>query len=83
MDVVTFDFWRSAGFASMSVPVYVAEAAPSHIRGSLVTVNQLFITIGILLSSIIAGAFSKDKENGWRLDSAPSHLKSIGTCINL
>lgn len=57
----------------MSVPVYVAEAAPSHIRGSLVTVNQLFITIGILLSSIIAGAFSKDKENGWRLDSSPSH----------
>lgn len=50
----------------MSVPVYVAEAAPSHIRGSLVTVNQLFITIGILLSSIIAGAFSQDKENGWR-----------------
>ncbi|KAK3105963.1 hypothetical protein FSP39_009749 [Pinctada imbricata] len=50
----------------MSVPVYVAEAAPSHIRGALVTLNQLFITIGILVSSLVAGAFSTDKENGWR-----------------
>ena len=51
----------------MSVPVYVAEAAPAHIRGALVTLNQLFITIGILISSLVAGAFSTDKENGWRL----------------
>ena len=50
----------------MSVPVYVAEAAPAHIRGRLVTVNQLFITIGILVSSITAGLFSVNKENGWR-----------------
>ena len=53
----------------MSVPVYVAEAAPSDIRGRLVTINQLFITIGILVSSIVAGLFSVDKENGWRLDN--------------
>ncbi|XP_048739335.2 proton myo-inositol cotransporter-like isoform X2 [Ostrea edulis] len=70
------------GFASMSVPVYVAEAAPSHIRGSLVTVNQLFITIGILLSSIIAGAFSQDKENGWRymlgIAGVPSVIQFFG-----
>ena len=50
----------------MSVPVYVAEAAPAHIRGRLVTINQLCITIGILTSSIIAGLFSGNKENGWR-----------------
>lgn len=54
------------GFASMSVPVYVAEVAPAHIRGALVTLNQLFITIGIVISSVIAGAFSENKENGWR-----------------
>ena len=50
----------------MSVPVYVAEAAPSDIRGRLVTVNQLFITIGIVISSVVAGLFSVDKERGWR-----------------
>ncbi|KAL8563775.1 hypothetical protein ACOMHN_058290 [Nucella lapillus] len=53
-------------FASMSVPIYVAESAPPAIRGRLVTLNQLFITIGILLSSVIAGAFSEMKETGWR-----------------
>ena len=50
----------------MSVPVYVAEAAPADIRGRLVTVNQLFITIGILVSSVVAGLFSVNKEDGWR-----------------
>ena len=54
------------GFASMSVPVYIAEAAPAQIRGSLVTFNQLFITVGILISSVVAGAFSSDEINGWR-----------------
>ncbi|XP_062570301.1 proton myo-inositol cotransporter-like [Saccostrea cucullata] len=70
------------GFASMSVPVYIAEAAPTNIRGSLVTMNQLFITIGILLSSIVAGAFSTDKENGWRymlgLAAVPSVIQFFG-----
>ncbi|XP_069142461.1 proton myo-inositol cotransporter-like isoform X2 [Argopecten irradians] len=70
------------GFASMSVPVYVAEAAPPTIRGALVTLNQLFITIGILISSVVAGAFSTDKANGWRymlgLAGIPSIIQFIG-----
>ena len=65
-DGCSYSCYLITGFASMSVPVYVAEAAPSDIRGRLVTVNQLFITIGILVSSIVAGLFSVDKENGWR-----------------
>lgn len=70
------------GFASMSVPVYVAEVAPAHIRGALVTLNQLFITIGIVISSVIAGAFSENKENGWRymlgLAGIPSVIQFLG-----
>ena len=62
----------------MSVPVYVAEAAPPDIRGRLVTINQLFITIGILVSSIVAGLFSVDKENGWRYaNTYVSHWRSF------
>lgn len=70
------------GFASMSIPVYVAEAAPADIRGRLVTINQLFITIGILISSIVAGLFSEMKEDGWRymlgLAGVPSVIQFFG-----
>lgn len=54
------------GLASTVVPMYIAELAPSNIRGSLVTMNNCFITIGQLSAAITAGAFSYDHENGWR-----------------
>lgn len=70
------------GFASMTVPVYIAEAAPSAIRGRLVSLNQLFITIGILVSALVAGAFSSMKETGWRymlgLAGVPGVIQFIG-----
>lgn len=70
------------GFASMSIPMYVAEASPPSIRGALVSLNQLFITVGILLSSIVAGAFSTDKEKGWRymlgIAGVPSAIQFVG-----
>jgi len=46
--------------------MYIAECAPSHQRGKLVTVNNLFITGGQFIASIVAGIFSSDYENGWR-----------------
>src|SRR5699024_7412642 len=38
------------GIASNVVPLYLAEIAPSRIRGALVTCYQLAITIGILVA---------------------------------
>ena len=40
------------GIASFVVPLYLAEAAPAKIRGSMGTLFQLMITIGILLISV-------------------------------
>lgn len=57
------------GVASMTVPVYIAEVAPSHIRGRLVTVNTLFITGGQFIASLLDGGFSYMKSDGWRSDS--------------
>ena len=54
------------GLASLSVPMYIAEIAPVYMRGKLVTVNQIFITAGLLMAAIIAGVFSSDDQNGWR-----------------
>lgn len=53
----------------MTVPVYIAEASPPHLRGQLVTVNTLFITGGQFTASLIDGAFSYLQHDGWRSDS--------------
>lgn len=55
-----------AGFASMVVPVYLSEVSPVHLRGRITVVNNIFITGGQVVSSIVAGAFSEVKM-GWRL----------------
>lgn len=60
------------GIASGLSPMYIAEVAPSAIRGKLVTINQLTIVIGILAAQIvnwlIAGFHSMDwnVSMGWR-----------------
>ncbi|XP_047334966.1 sugar transporter ERD6-like 6 [Impatiens glandulifera] len=38
------------GIISYTVPVYIAEIAPQNMRGSLGSVNQLAVTIGIMLA---------------------------------
>lgn len=37
----------------MKVPVYIAEIAPQNMRGGLGSVNQLSVTIGIMLSYLL------------------------------
>ena len=63
---VLFHHLCFTGFTSMTVPVYIAECAPAHIRGRLVTINTLFITGGQCVASVIDGAFSYVKPDGWR-----------------
>jgi len=41
------------GLASAISPMYIAEISPAHMRGRLVSVNQLTIVIGILAAQII------------------------------
>lgn len=55
----------AVGSASMVVPLYIGEAAPPRIRGGLVSLNQLAITIGILVS-YLADYGLADTRN-WRL----------------
>ena len=40
------------GIASGLSPMYIAEVAPSHIRGKLVSLNQMTIVLGILAAQI-------------------------------
>ncbi|XP_059634891.1 sugar transporter ERD6-like 6 isoform X3 [Cornus florida] len=41
------------GIISYTVPVYIAEIAPQNLRGGLGSVNQLSVTIGILLAYVL------------------------------
>ncbi|PPS17870.1 hypothetical protein GOBAR_AA02676 [Gossypium barbadense] len=41
------------GIISYTVPVYIAEIAPQNLRGSLGSVNQLSVTLGIMLAYLL------------------------------
>ncbi len=61
------------GMASMLSPLYIAEIAPSEIRGRLVSFNQLSIVLGMLLVYFVNWAIAAQgddawiKSTGWRL----------------
>jgi SP family arabinose:H+ symporter-like MFS transporter len=40
------------GLASNLSPMYIAEISPAHVRGRLVSINQLTIVIGVLLAQV-------------------------------
>lgn len=53
-----FVAWRisggvAIGLASSLSPLYISEMSPAHLRGRLVSINQLTIVIGILAAQIV------------------------------
>jgi sugar porter (SP) family MFS transporter len=54
------------GVASTLSPLYIAEIAPARIRGLLVSVNQLAIVTGILLSYGVNYALAGSGPANWR-----------------
>lgn len=53
------------GVASFTVPLYISELAPPDRRGALVSLNQLMITIGIVVSYLVDDLFA-ELAQGWR-----------------
>lgn len=71
----------SVGAASVLAPMYVAEIAPKKIRGMLVSVYQLTIVIGILISYLINyGLYGMPDDWRWMFATgvAPSVLFFLG-----
>jgi sugar porter (SP) family MFS transporter len=52
------------GMASNLSPMYIAEVAPAHIRGRLVSTNQLTIVIGILSAQVVNWLIARTVPNG-------------------
>jgi sugar porter (SP) family MFS transporter len=69
------------GVASMLVPLYLAEISPALERGAIVSLNQLCITGGILVSYLVGFALAS-AAGGWRwmlaLGALPGAVLSAG-----
>jgi SP family xylose:H+ symportor-like MFS transporter len=79
------------GIASMLSPLYIAEIAPSQIRGRLVSFNQLSIVLGMLLVYFVNWWIASQGDEawihstGWRLmllsEAVPALLFLILLCF--
>ena len=55
------------GVATFTAPLYLAEVAPENIRGAMISLYQLMITIGILVAFLSDTAFSYTGNWRWML----------------
>lgn len=69
------------GFSSMTVPLYIAEVSPPHVRGRLVSLNTLLVTGGQFFACVLAALLSR-VPNGWRymlgLAAVPAGVQFVG-----
>jgi len=71
------------GLASVLTPVYIAEISPSKNRGTLVSLNQLAIVIGILSAYLVNWQIARFGESSWRWMLAVAALPSIAFLFGL
>ena len=68
------------GAASFTAPMYISEVSPARIRGELVSLNQLAVTVGIVISYMVGYFLSKTGD--WRgmlaLAAIPSVILGVG-----
>lgn len=74
------------GAASFAVPLYIAEIAPANVRGAFVSLFQLMITIGILVSYLTGVSIADTADPGcWRymfyVGIIPAVLLTAGAVI--
>lgn len=64
------------GVASMIVPLWIGELAPTHLRGRLVTLNVAFLTLGQVIANGVGAGFVNVK-GGWRYTVAGGAIPAI------
>jgi sugar porter (SP) family MFS transporter len=78
--VARFFLGLSVGSSSLVVPMYIAEIAPAHLRGRLVSFNQAAVALGIFVSYLVGYAFAAI--HGWRwmigLAAVPAAIMLLG-----
>ncbi|HEV2398800.1 MAG TPA: sugar porter family MFS transporter [Candidatus Sulfotelmatobacter sp.] len=70
----------AVGVSSMLAPLYIAELAPKHIRGALVTLSQLAISTGVVVAYYVDYLLAAGGNWRWMFISAlvPSVILLLG-----
>ena len=71
----------AVGSASMTVPLYIGEIVPPRMRGGLVSLNQLAITVGILGSYLIDYGLSGT--GNWRLMFGLAAIPAVALFVGM
>jgi SP family galactose:H+ symporter-like MFS transporter len=69
------------GMASFISPMYMSEISPTRIRGSLVSINQLAVTVGIVIAYLVDYALSGIQ--GWRYMFGIAAIPSIVLVVTM
>jgi sugar porter (SP) family MFS transporter len=73
----------AVGVASAVAPIYISEVAPMSVRGSLVSLFQLAVTVGIVVSYLVDLAFAPSESWRWMLGLAVVPAVLLGTGMYL
>ena len=71
------------GLASVLTPVYIAEISPSRNRGTLVSLNQLAIVVGILSAYLVNWQIARLGASSWRWMLAVAAIPSLAFLFGL
>ena len=86
--LLLFNFYRivggiGVGLASAVCPIYIAEIAPSEIRGTLVSCNQFAIIFGMLVVYFVNYSILGDHQNPIVLKDAATGLYSLSPASDM
>src|SRR5258708_22378011 len=71
------------GLASVLTPVYIAEISPSKNRGTLVSLNQFAIVIGILVAYLVNWQIARLGASSWRWMLAVAAISLLALLFGL
>src|ERR1035437_5250420 len=73
----------AVGTTMMIAPMYIAEIAPAHIRGMLITLSQLAIVRGGLVGFVVNHDLALHVRGNWRLMFFLGALPAVVLCVSM
>ncbi|MBD2753017.1 sugar porter family MFS transporter [Spirosoma validum] len=81
--VMRFIAGIGVGMASTLSPLYIAEISPAEVRGRNVSINQLTIVIGILITNLVNYGLADSGPDAWRWMFGLGAVPSLGFLVGV